>query len=66
MDKSSLEATQIASTYIGRGFLVDLTGRVENAGVGGGPVVGIVTGFEFSRASASAEECTRSLKFEVA
>ena len=38
---SGVDADQMASTYAGEGFLVDLTGRFEKGWFGGGPVVAL-------------------------
>ena len=55
--KSCSDATQIASTYLGLGFRVDL-GTLEKAGLGGAPVV-------IGNPLTSTEAGTREFRFEV-
>ena len=56
---SDLDADQMALTYAGDGFLVDLVGRPGNGDAGGGPPDGIQSGSTF-------EGDSRLFWFEVA
>ena len=56
---SDLDADQMALTYAGDGFLVDLVGRPGNGDAGGGPPDGIQSGSTF-------EGDSRFFWFEVA